>query len=435
MAAFVARIDRWTLRIDKFTVDPVTGYLTVDGTASRVGVLEYGEMDGVPNAPWFELVPLETLNNDSFLAAMQSLPITLGHPPIMLDAANTRSYQRGTVTRSWMDGDDQRVRMLFTDADTIAAIRDGTKELSLGYLAKLDETPGKFRGRAYNASQIERRPNHLAIVDLARAGHGAKIDRMDGALYPRVDGLRVSKMDEVEVEIGGVRYKVAQPVADQLAALQEKVAAGDKPAGDADGDTSDNAGADGAANPASDEKDEKDEKDGNDAPRGDAAPAGITEAQLDARLDAFSTKLIDKMGAQRRKDAQAAEVRATLIERATKVLPESFKCDGKSTSDIMAAAVIEAAPDLKAAVEGARKDEKILTGLFEAAMIVSRPIDGTPPRVGNMDSGSQSDPIEAARLRQSERRDVASRTINVIGFEAARQRQDAAAKAAEEGAK
>ncbi len=243
-------------------------------------------------------------------------------------------------------------------------------------------------------------------------------------------------MDEVEIEIGGVRYTVPKPVADQLTALQEKVAAGDKPAGDADGDTSDNAGADGAAKPASDKDDDKDDKDDNkDAPRGDAAPAGITPAELDARLDAFAGTLIGKMGEQRRKDAQAAEARATLIERATKVLPAAYKCDGKSMADIMAKATIEAAPDLKAAVEASRKDEGVLKGLFEAAMVIARPTDGTPLNLGKMDSGSQSDPIEAARQRQSDRRDAASKTTNVIGFEAARQRQDAAAKAAGEGAK
>ena len=421
---YVPRIDRWSIKLDAFSVDPTTGYLTVDGTASRVGVLEYGLADGAPQDEWFELVPESTLRNDEFLAMMQSIPFTMGHPPVMLDSDNTGKYQVGSVKRAWVDGDDLRVTIQVTDADAIKAMKEGVRELSLGYHAKLDETPGKFRGRIYHASQVGRRPNHLAGVDFARAGRGAKVDRLDSAWAPRVDGLRISKrqdqtMEEVEIEIGGVRYKVPKAVADQLTQLQEKVAS-DNPAPAADGDNTDNPPPVAPSKDADGDDDDKTE----DAPRGD----GVTTAQLDARLDTFADTLLDKMDGRRRKDAQQAEARASLIERAKPALPESFKTDRKTTADIMAAAIVEAQPEFKPAVEAAKKDEKILTGLFEAALVTSRTQVGSP-KVGKLDSGSQRDPVEAARLRQNQRRVDASKTTNVIGIRAGVERQAAEAAA------
>lgn len=57
-------------------------------------------------------------------------------------------------------------------------IRNGKKELSLGYFCDYDLTPGTYRGRHYDAVQRNLRGNHIALVDKGRMGHDVRV--MDG---------------------------------------------------------------------------------------------------------------------------------------------------------------------------------------------------------------------------------------------------------------
>lgn len=440
---FVPRIDRWIFTIDRVTTDPETGWLVVDGTASRVGVLEYGKADGAPQDPWFELVPLSTLSNQTLLDSMVGLPITVGHPPELLTAANTKDYAKGTIVRAWMDGDLQRVRMSIWDADAIQGMRDGVRELSLGYHTQLDETPGTWQGKKYDAIQDARKANHLAIIDFARAGPDAKVDRFDSspssAWTARADSLRISRqckdeMDEVEIEIAGVKHMVPAAVAEEMAAnraaLEKKStddgdppvtppdASGEKDKGDEKDDEKDD----------DDEKDKGDEKDkaGTSGARGDTAP--LTIAKLDSWGDKFTEGLMVKMDARRDAQTKAAEVRADMCTRASKVLPESYKTDGKSEEQIMFDGIVAVAPDLKALATEARSDAATLRGMFTTALAMNRSSE-SPGKLKFDTSGEERDPVNASKARQDQRRIDASKTTNVIGFEAARQRMDAEAKA------
>ena len=417
------RLDRWRWKADRHSIDPRTGYLTVDGTASMVGVLEYGLADGAPEEPWYEFVPLSTLQDQSFLDGMHNLPLTLGHPPVMLDADNTRTYQIGSVTKAWMDGESLRVRMQFTDAGAIRVIRDGMDELSLGYHAHTDERPGKFRGQSFHESQDGRIPNHLAALPLARAGHGASIDKIDGArFFPRVDGLRVAKkkdqaMDEVEIEIGGVKYTVPQPVADALTAANEKLREreGDDKSNDGTGEGDD------PPPPPPTDSDSKDEPttDG----RGELTLDAVNTA-MDAKLEAFGDKLVGKLDEHRKRTDAAAQARGELVAAAQPFLPQSYKTDGVPDSKLLFDAIVGADADLKPAATACKSDAVRLRGLFDGALAKSHK-SVKSPKVDKFDSDERN-PIAAAKARQRARVDEASQTTHVIGMDAARERRAAA---------
>ncbi len=461
---FVPRIDRWVFKIDRATPDPGTGFLTVDGTASRVGVLEYGLADGAPQEPWFELVPKSTLSNDELLRLMQGLPITLGHPDQMLTSENTKDFAKGSNVRAWMDGDLQRVRMSIWDAATIQGMREGTRELSLGYHATLDVTPGTWQGQHYDAVQDGRKPNHLAIIDFARAGHAANVDKFDGlttAWTARADSLRISrqrqdtpKMDEVEIEIAGVKYMVPAPVAEQIESDRkalESSSSHDSGGTEGSGDSGDPPGSP----PASDSKDDKKDKDdkdkdkddessgsgGGSGARGDQAntrrDAPVTMAKLDEWAAGFSKRLLGDLETQRTDHAKAVESRSDLCTKAKTVLPEAYKTDGKSEAQIMFDGIVAVAPDLKALATEARGDAAKLSGMFETALAMGRETS-SPGRLDFSTERADSDPVEAARFRQNQRRVDASKETTVIGMEAARARMDAEKTAradAQKGAK
>lgn len=435
---FVPRIDRWVFKIDRSTVDPETGFLVVDGTASRVGVLEYGKADGAPQDPWFELVPLSTLSNQTLLDSMAGLPITLGHPDELLTSANTDGIAKGAVVRAWMDGDLQRVRMSIWDAATIQGMRDGTRELSLGYHTRLNSTPGTFRGKQFHATQDERKTNHLAIIDFARAGPSAVVDKFDSrpisaAWSARADSLRVCRqrqdadqMDDVEIEIGGVKYMVPAPVAEKIEA--DRAALEAKPVGD----EKDEKGGDGDPPPtppaASDEKDDEkdkddkdDEKDEGSGSRGDSAP--LTRAHLDQFASYYSTKLLGDMDKRRTDQAAAAESRATLCAKASAVLPEAYKTDGKDEREIMYDGIVAVCPDLKPLATAAREDAAKLAGMFETALAMGRS-DSSPGSLKFDSTAEDRDPVSAARTRQDERRKDASNHRGVISIAGARARND-----------
>lgn len=166
------------------------GTLLVEGYAAREGVLEYRAADG---SVWRELVTPEAIRTGA--ATLGRAPVTLQHPA---EDVTPETYQRDAVGD--VDGEVAveaggfvRVRLAVRRADAIAAIRSGVQELSAGYRARIDPTPGEHPeyGR-YDARQIERATNHLAIVDVARAGPEVRL-RADATATtlidrPRADG-------------------------------------------------------------------------------------------------------------------------------------------------------------------------------------------------------------------------------------------------------
>lgn len=104
------------------------------------------------------------------------LPVTLDHPPVMVDASNWREYARGdTDGQVLRDGEFMRIPLRITDAAAVTSVRTDRKEFSLGYTADLKLEAGVFDGEAYDASITNIRYNHLAACRAARGGPELRI--------------------------------------------------------------------------------------------------------------------------------------------------------------------------------------------------------------------------------------------------------------------
>lgn len=172
------RLDRGGLRSPRKTPQ---GFLRVDGHATRVGVLEYVDAS-YPGGVRRELRLPEDLFHFDSLASYEGAPVTDDHPPEMVTATNARTYQRGTsMTQGRRDGDHVAVDLQIVDENLIAKVGNGKVELSNGYQVKLDPTSGvhPLYGR-YDCIQRDIRLNHIAVVDVGRAGPTSRI-RMDRA--------------------------------------------------------------------------------------------------------------------------------------------------------------------------------------------------------------------------------------------------------------
>lgn len=173
----VVRIDRGLLRSPKRTAQ---GALRVDGVFTRSGVFSYKNRDGSERR---EYRPPEEVFRADALESFESVPVTDDHPPELVTPANRALYQRGLVSEGVRrDGDLVVGSMVVFDAETIDKMEQGKVALSCGYEVELDETPGTHpvHGR-YDAVQRNIRGNHLALVDVARAGPEARV-RMDAGV-------------------------------------------------------------------------------------------------------------------------------------------------------------------------------------------------------------------------------------------------------------
>lgn len=182
------------------------GYLRVEGVAAQEGVMTYLQSDG---SVIREYVPASTLADAEALDMLTGSPVTVEHPGV-LNADTAKLHSRGSVSKADVDGGKLNVGVVITDKEAIDAVQRGKRQLSPGYRAQLDWTPGEYNGIKYDAVQVKRTYNHLAIVDSARGGPECRL-RLDAY---RVDGLNcavevpnpttdeVTKMPTVKLKSG-----------------------------------------------------------------------------------------------------------------------------------------------------------------------------------------------------------------------------------------
>jgi hypothetical protein len=169
--AITRRIDRAGAPLRRAHVRESDGAHLYEGIASREGVLVYQ----TPNGPRRELVTLDALR--SMAGSLPRATLTLTHPAAFVSPDNVGKHGVGDVDGEMVieeedaQGAFARVRVAVRRRDAIDSIARGTHELSVGYDATLDETPGTHPVfGAYDARQISRVVNHLAVVDRGRAG-------------------------------------------------------------------------------------------------------------------------------------------------------------------------------------------------------------------------------------------------------------------------
>jgi uncharacterized protein len=212
----VARFDRGEVKGDAVLTDE--GYIRANAIVTRTGIFKYQNPDGSIRR---ELRHPDDIWDAESITSMELIPITNGHPSERLvTAENSKRLAVGYTGESIKkNGDFLLTNMVITDHEAVNAIKNqNRRELSLGYLVDLEETPGEYKGDEYDARQRNIRYNHLAIVDKARAGSEARIalDSDD-----RVEYLtEVPEMAKRKIKIDNDEVMVEESTADYIDRLE-----------------------------------------------------------------------------------------------------------------------------------------------------------------------------------------------------------------------
>ena len=183
------------------------GFAHFFARATRTGVFLYKNQDGSLRR---ELrLPEEVFSIDS-MATLKNKPVTNDHPTELVDSKNARDYTVG-MTGEDVTQDDiyLKTKVVLTDDSTIIeVIENGKVEVSCGYTCEHEIKSGTFEGENYDLIQRNIRYNHLAVVDVGRAGPEVKL-RLD-----KGDAIMIKKTKKDQLSHNDIR--------DQLAALIRK---------------------------------------------------------------------------------------------------------------------------------------------------------------------------------------------------------------------
>jgi hypothetical protein len=219
-------------------VETPEGYIEAFARTARTGIQVYkGSEVGKPDMGTVRILRDEAAVFDrETVRQFANLPITIGHPKGGVKAEDWKQKSKGHTTGDIMrDGDYMRVGLKVMDADAVADVKSGKAELSWGYDTDLVWEAGIYDGEAYDAKMTNLRPNHLAIVDTARAGAKSRIgDEGDLGLQgndwgssPINDESEEPPMATQTVVVDGITIPVNDQAAQVIARLQADLTARD----------------------------------------------------------------------------------------------------------------------------------------------------------------------------------------------------------------
>lgn len=206
--------------IEKYEMTP-EGYLRAWASIARTGIQLYTDADGSVRR---EYRPATEVASPESLASFAGKAITSEHPPVLLDAENTKDYQVGfSGTEVVYDDGFVKAVMTITDKEAIERIMRGdAREVSAGYRVNYDPTPGVTEnGEHYDGVQKEIIGNHIAVVRRGRAGPQVKLhlDRQDAA-DPSLLSNNGDRLMTAKVVFDGAEFEVTESVA--LAITKER---------------------------------------------------------------------------------------------------------------------------------------------------------------------------------------------------------------------
>ncbi len=189
------RIDRReSLRSPRVQAD---GTVIYDAVLSRAGVFKYRNDDG----SWRnEYRPSAEVFSEDSMKSFEGMALTDYHPdgkPITIE--NRTDKGRGYIVPGSLrrDGNELLGSIHVTDANLLAAIKNGRTAISLGYFQDTVIKSGVATedGLPYDRMQTNMRGNHAAMVDEARAGDSARIRTDSITSY---DANQETVMDELK---------------------------------------------------------------------------------------------------------------------------------------------------------------------------------------------------------------------------------------------
>jgi hypothetical protein len=319
------------------------GFLKSPVRATRVGIFVYRDEQGKESR---ELRLPEEVFKKASMDTLAMIPITIEHPFQLLDPSNAKTHMVGYTGETVYKDDDTYLSTtaLITDQRAIERIESGKDQVSLGYKATLDMTPGYWNGSAivntgsegekFNAIQRDIVYNHLAVVDKGRAGAEVKL-RLDSEM--NLIELQDKKEEKsMKVKIGDKEFEVEQDVAGAINGLIKQRDAFEKKT-----------------------KDRKDSDEKELAEKMDTLEKENEE--LKGRNDSFESEL------EKANDPQVFNTRlkdrVALLDSAKKVLDqkEHEKLDAMSDLEIKKAVIV--ADDAEVKFDG--KSEDYIAGRFE----------------------------------------------------------------------
>lgn len=158
------------------------GFLRVPGFVARSGIQQYMArelgLSGDQNRTVNVFRPESEVFSKDSLSTFKSSDLTFNHPSSeMVNTSNYKNVSIGVVESEGVKhGNFVKCDLLFKDGKAIKKIESGKSELSVGYSADFDESPGiTDDGTKYEFIQRGIKVNHVALVDRARAGKSARI--------------------------------------------------------------------------------------------------------------------------------------------------------------------------------------------------------------------------------------------------------------------
>lgn len=167
------------------------GFLRVPGNVARIGIQDYLARElkllGDPNRVVKVYRPPNEVFTPDSLSSYDAVDVTVNHPDGLVNSTNYKKVTVGVVRGiGRQNGDYVQCDLIIKDKSAIDAINSGKCELSAGYTSIYDNSPGVTPdGEPYEFIQRNIRINHVALVDRARAGSGARVfDHSNGGVMP-----------------------------------------------------------------------------------------------------------------------------------------------------------------------------------------------------------------------------------------------------------
>lgn len=329
-SASALRCERFDLsgRLGRFERTP-SGGLRIPAYISRTGVQTYRDGEGREVR---EYRPAGEVLAEASYRSFDGAPVTREHPPELVTPATWKDHAIGSVRNVRPDGDRVSAEIVIEDAATIAAIEAGELvEVSAGYTAELDASPGVYDGQPFDVVQRTIRGNHVGLgpEGWGRAGPSVRL---------RIDAAREIIPATPTVGPGPTSQRTDQNMSDQNTATRER-----------------------EIGRLTTERDAA-------VSRADAAEARV--AELEAEATVIRTRL-DAATSQDEIDGHVSR-RLGLLDQARTILGSSYKWAGKSDAQIMRDAVRKAGHKIG---DDASADR--VAGAFETVLALSKSSKGS----------------------------------------------------------
>ena len=300
--------------------------MRVKARIARTGIQSYTDASGGIR---LEYRPEEEVAADAALDSFREKCVTKEHPPVLLDASNTKDYAVGFTSAdvSYSEGFVEST-LTVTDKETIDEImRGNVREVSCGYKVDYSPEPGiTSDGQHYDGIQKNIRGNHVAIVNRARGGAQVRLmlDSADAAVNDLINHSTGVIM-AANIAFDGVSFEADPALAAAISAERD----------DAKGSYADmKRKYEDAMAEASKMKEEMDAMQKEMKGKCDSA-----EGRADALAEEVESLKTDLETAKQVNVDSLVEERIALIDKARTSLDSAFDFAGKSAREIMEASI------------------------------------------------------------------------------------------------